>query len=42
MNRLDTRKVMVKDVPIGGKSEIVIQSMTNTDTRDVNKTIEQI
>ena len=37
-----TRKVFVGDVPVGGGAEISIQSMTNTDTRNAEKTIEQI
>lgn len=35
--RTDTRKIMVKDVQIGGSNEVVIQSMTNTKTKDVRK-----
>ena len=40
--RKETKKVKVGSVFIGGDSKISIQSMTNTDTRDVNKTLEQI
>ena len=29
-------------VPIGGNNPVVVQSMTSTDTRDINATIEQI
>jgi len=29
-------------VPIGGDAPIAVQSMTNTDTRDVSKTVAQI
>jgi len=32
----------VGDIPIGGGAPIVVQSMTNTDTRDVSSTIDQI
>ena len=42
MNRKDTRKVMVGNVPVGGGSKVTLQSMTNTDTRDVAKTLNQI
>ncbi len=42
MNRKLTKKVMVGGVAVGGNSPISIQSMTNTDTRDVNATVEQI
>ena len=33
---------MVGDVPIGGGAPIAVQSMTNTDTRDVDATVAQI
>lgn len=42
MKRKNTRKIKVGNVYIGGDSEVVIQSMTNTDTKDVEKTIQQI
>ncbi len=34
--------VKVGKVTVGGHSPIVVQSMTNTDTADINKTVEQI
>ncbi|SHF27907.1 4-hydroxy-3-methylbut-2-en-1-yl diphosphate synthase [Marinitoga hydrogenitolerans DSM 16785] len=34
--------VFVKNVPIGGHNPVVIQSMTNTNTLDTEKTIKQI
>lgn len=37
-----SREVSVGNVKIGGNNPISIQSMTNTDTRDAKKTIEQI
>lgn len=37
-----TRQVMVGHVPIGGGAPISVQSMTNTDTRDVAATAGQI
>jgi len=40
--RKKTHTVYVDDVPIGGDSPITIQSMTNTDTKDIQKTITQI
>ena len=40
--RRKTRKVTVGGVGIGGDSKIAIQSMTNTDTLDAEKTLEQI
>ena len=40
--RENTRCIMVRDVPIGGGNPVTIQSMTNTDTRDVTATVEQI
>jgi (E)-4-hydroxy-3-methylbut-2-enyl-diphosphate synthase len=33
---------MVGDVPVGGGAPIVVQSMTNTDTADIEATIEQV
>lgn len=40
--RKETKIVKIKDKVIGGGSDILIQSMTNTDTLDFNATIEQI
>ncbi|MGD9318601.1 MAG: flavodoxin-dependent (E)-4-hydroxy-3-methylbut-2-enyl-diphosphate synthase, partial [Desulfobacteraceae bacterium] len=37
-----TRQIYVGDVPIGGGAPVVVQSMTNTDTRDVSSTVRQI
>lgn len=42
MKRRETRKVKIGDIYIGGDSKITVQSMTNTDTRDVKATVEQI
>lgn len=42
MERKVTRIVNVGGIEIGGEAPVVIQSMTNTDTRNVNKTLEQI
>ena len=36
------KQVLCGNIAIGGSSPISIQSMTNTDTRDIAKTIEQI
>ena len=33
---------MVGDVPVGGDAPIVVQSMTNTDTADIDETVDQI
>ena len=41
--RRNTREINVGGVSsIGGNSPVAIQSMTNTDTKDVNATIEQV
>ena len=40
--RRNSKKIWVGDVPIGGDSPITVQSMTKTDTRDVNATVNQI
>jgi (E)-4-hydroxy-3-methylbut-2-enyl-diphosphate synthase len=37
-----THQVMVGSVPVGGGAPIVVQSMTNTDTADVQKTVDQV
>ena len=42
MNRLNTRQIKVGNVTIGGQNKVVIQSMTNTKTKDVKATAEQI
>ena len=42
MNRRACRTIRVRDVEIGGSAPISVQSMTNTDTRDVGKTLAQI
>ena len=42
MKRNETRKVFVGDVQIGGQNKVVIQSMTNTKTCDVESTVNQI
>lgn len=40
--RNETRPIYVGDVQIGGQNKVVIQSMCNTKTKDVNATAEQI
>ncbi|EQB88171.1 (E)-4-hydroxy-3-methylbut-2-enyl-diphosphate synthase [Clostridium punense] len=42
MIRKETRKIKIGNLYIGGDSKVAIQSMTNTDTRDVKATVEQI
>jgi (E)-4-hydroxy-3-methylbut-2-enyl-diphosphate synthase len=42
MIRKKTREVSVGDIKIGGGNPISVQSMCNTDTRDVNATVGQI
>ena len=42
MNRTETRPVNVGGVQIGGQNKVVIQSMTNTKTKDVEATVKQI
>lgn len=42
MQRVQTRKIKVKDIYVGGDAKVSIQSMTNTDTRDVEATLAQI
>jgi len=40
--RRKTRQIMVGAVPVGGDAPITVQSMTNTDTRQVEETVAQI
>ncbi|GHU48408.1 hypothetical protein FACS1894218_5220 [Bacilli bacterium] len=40
--RQKTHKVMVGNIQIGHQNKVVIQSMTNTKTSDINKTLKQI
>ena len=42
MDRKNTRKVMVGNIQIGGQNKVVIQSMCNTKTKDVESTVMQI
>jgi len=42
VKRNETRKIFVRDVQIGGQDKVVIQSMTNTKTKDVDSTVNQI
>ena len=42
INRKKTRQISVGNVRIGGNAPISVQSMTNTDTSDVNATVAQI
>ena len=42
IKRRKTKKIKLGNVSVGGDSEISVQSMTNTLTTEVKKTIEQI
>ena len=42
MIRTSTRQINVGNVKIGGQNKVVIQSMTNTKTKDVKATVKQI
>ncbi|MDD5447792.1 MAG: flavodoxin-dependent (E)-4-hydroxy-3-methylbut-2-enyl-diphosphate synthase [Actinomycetota bacterium] len=42
MQRRKTRKVMLRDVPVGGGAPITVQSMTNTPTADLDSTLDQV
>lgn len=37
-----SRRIMVGNVPVGGDAPISVQSMTNTETRDVEATVAQV
>lgn len=40
--RRKTKRIRVGHVNIGGDSPVVVQSMTNTDTRNIDETVRQI
>ena len=42
IQRFQSRQVMVGGVPVGGDAPVAIQSMNNTDTRNVDATVAQI
>ncbi|HOQ36453.1 MAG TPA: flavodoxin-dependent (E)-4-hydroxy-3-methylbut-2-enyl-diphosphate synthase [Acetivibrio sp.] len=42
IDRKKTKTVKVGDISIGGGSPVAVQSMTNTDTRDIKATVNQI
>lgn len=42
IKRRKTRQIMVGNVPVGGDAPISVQSMTNTETCDVDATVSQI
>ena len=42
MERINTKPIKVRNVQIGGQNKVVIQSMTNTKTKDIENTVKQI
>jgi len=42
IKRRKSRQIMVGDVPVGGDAPISVQSMTNTETCDVQATVDQV
>ncbi|MDX1592091.1 MAG: flavodoxin-dependent (E)-4-hydroxy-3-methylbut-2-enyl-diphosphate synthase, partial [Balneolaceae bacterium] len=42
IDRRNSNTVYVGDIPVGGDHPIVVQSMTNTDTADIDETVDQI
>ncbi|MFQ5681652.1 MAG: flavodoxin-dependent (E)-4-hydroxy-3-methylbut-2-enyl-diphosphate synthase [Candidatus Binatia bacterium] len=42
MKRRNTRQIQIGSLKVGGNAPIAVQSMTKTDTRDVNATVDQI
>ncbi len=42
LKRTETRPIYVDGVQIGGQERVIIQSMTNTKTKDVESTVKQI
>ena len=41
-NRKDTRRIKVGNLTLGGENRVIIQSMTNTKTKDIDATVKQI
>jgi (E)-4-hydroxy-3-methylbut-2-enyl-diphosphate synthase len=42
IKRRKTKQIRIGTVPVGSDAPITVQSMTNTDTRDVETTVSQI
>ena len=42
IERIKTKEICIGNVKIGANNKIAIQSMTNTPTKDINKTVNQI
>lgn len=42
INRRKSKQLLIGDIKVGGDAPISVQSMCNTDTRDVKKTLNQI
>ncbi|MFD2228835.1 flavodoxin-dependent (E)-4-hydroxy-3-methylbut-2-enyl-diphosphate synthase [Alkalimarinus sediminis] len=42
IKRRKSRKIWVGNVPVGGDAPIAVQSMTNTDTLDIDSTVKQV
>ena len=42
MDRKPTKRIMLGDLAVGGGAPVSVQSMTNTDTRDVEATLAQV
>ena len=40
--RRNARQIRVGSIPVGGNAPVVVQSMCNTDTRDIEATLEQV
>lgn len=41
-NRLETKSIKVGNLQIGGQNKVIIQSMCNTKTKDIESTVKQI
>ena len=42
MRRIETKKIVVGNLQIGGQNKVIIQSMCNTKTKDIKSTVKQI
>jgi (E)-4-hydroxy-3-methylbut-2-enyl-diphosphate synthase len=42
LKRRSSRSMMIGHIPVGGDAPVVVQSMTNTDTADLDATVQQV
>ena len=42
MKRINTKSIQVGNLQIGNQNKVILQSMTNTKTKNVDETVKQI